>query len=32
MSELTEKATAEGMPQEELEKHQQELFNTMQAK
>jgi hypothetical protein len=32
MSELTEKATADGMPQEELEKQQQELFNAMQAK
>jgi uncharacterized protein YnzC (UPF0291/DUF896 family) len=32
MSELTDKAKAEGMSQEELEKQQQELFNSMQAK
>ena len=32
MSELTDKAKAEGMSKEELEKQQQELFNSMQAK
>ena len=31
MSELTDKAKAEGMSKEELEKQQQELFNSMQA-
>lgn len=32
MNDLNESAKAEGLPQEELEKKQQELFSNMQAK
>ena len=32
MNDLNENAKAEGLPQDELEKKQQELFNNMQAK